>query len=696
MTMNHRRRLTQRVSLISLLSALAAAPLHAQEQETTGNAIVLDTVVVTGDNIARDLMETPSSVSVITATELEKEKPGKDEVRTVIQGTPNVLYTDNVSTPVIRGQDAQGPHTGGNAFFAGSVPRATINLDGHYLSYNELYFGATSSWDVESIEVFRGPQTTSQGANAIAGAIIVNTKDPSFTPEGAYRIEAGNHNQRRASVAWSAPITEELAARVSLDYSGRDTFIDYISPNFVQNEIGQEFMSANARLKLLWEPAEIAGLSVKLTYSHSRMKRPSAEGAAEPFDDLNSITNWMPAWDQTSQTAILDVDYDLGNGMIVNSKTQYSISDVERRVGTDNFGDANVDQDNYSNETKLSFGTLDDRFSGVAGVYLAFTDQDEWIEQGGESTFRDRKSNVGLYGEMNWRIDDRWTLAAGLRYQRDHIRRKGEVSPAFANTDLDYEHTFDAVLPKLTLSYQVSPDWTVGGLVSKGYNPGGISLDFAGSRDWTEFDEETVWNYELFTRAELLEGRLLLTGNLFYMDYENAQHNITTLVDGITQIQTVNAGDAEAYGLELAADYRPIDSLTLRGSLGLLHTEFKTFSQMPAYEGNEFARSPGKMFSLGASWDATDRLNLGGQARYIDGYYSNTANTPAYEVDGFTLVDVSASYRLSDRIELYGYVNNLLDERTPTLLEPARGDVVFTQGSMTAPRMVGLGIRGTF
>lgn len=690
----YRRRLTQGVSIITLLAALPAMPLHAQQAET--GPIVLDTIIITGDNIARDLMETPSSVSVVTAEELEREKPGKDEVRTVIQGTPNILYTDNVSTPVIRGQDAQGPHTGANAFFAGSVPRATINLDGHYLSYNELYFGATSTWDVDSIEVFRGPQTTSQGANAIAGAIIVNTKDPSFTPEGAYRIEAGNYNQRRASVAWSAPITEELAARVALDYSGRDSFIDYVSPNFVQNEIGQEFMNANARVKLLWQPAEIAGLSVKLTYSHSRMKRPSAEGASAPFDDLASVTNTMPAWDQTTQTGILDVDYDLGNGLVLSSKTQYSTSDVERRIGAVNMGDANVDQDNYSNESKLSFGSLDDTFSGVAGIYVAFTDQDEWLEQGGPSTFRDRKSNLGIYSELNWRIDDRWTLSGGLRYQRDHIRRTGDVSPLFANSDVDYDRTFDEILPKLSLSYQVNPDWMVGGMISKGYNPGGVSLDFAGSKDWTDFDAETVWNYELFTRAELLEGTLFLTGNLFYMDYKNAQHNISTLVDGQSYVQTVNAQDAESYGLELALDYRPIDSLTLRGSLGLLHTEFTRFEQMPAYEGNEFARAPGKMFSLGASWDATDRLNLGGQVRYIDGYYSNTANTPTYEVDGFTLVDVNASYRINDRVEVYGYVNNLLDEHAPTLLEPARGDVVFTQASLTAPRMVGLGLRGRF
>jgi len=92
----------------------------------------------------------------------------------------------------------------------------------------------------------------------------------------------------------------------------------------------------------------------------------------------------------------------------------------------------------------------------------------------------------------------------------------------------------------------------------------------------------------------------------------------------------------------------------------------------------------------------TDRFSLGGQARYTDGYYSNTANTPAYEVDNYTLVDIHASYKLRDNLEVYGYVNNVFDERTPTLLEAARGTVVFTQGSMTSPRMFGIGIRGTF
>ncbi len=171
-----RGRLARGASLLSIIAALAAAqPALAQEA-----SVDLGTIYLTGEKQQRDLKDTASSVTLITAEELDREKPGKDDVKTVLQGTPNVVYTDSVSTPVIRGQNAEGPHTGATAFFAGTMPRATINVDGHYLSYNELYFGGSATWDVSSIEVFRGPQTTSQGANAIGGAIIVNTKDPSW------------------------------------------------------------------------------------------------------------------------------------------------------------------------------------------------------------------------------------------------------------------------------------------------------------------------------------------------------------------------------------------------------------------------------------------------------------------------------------------------------------------------------------
>lgn len=673
------------------LTATMVNPLLAQDAdgETT-----LEPIVVTGEKTRRSMKDTASSVSVKTKQEIEQEKAGNASVTEVLADVPNVVYPDSVSAPVIRGQDAQGPNTGATAFFAGTVPRATINIDGHYLNYNEFYFGATSVWDLESIEVFRGPQTTSQGANAIAGAIIVNTKDPSFTPEASYLAEIGSYNTRRAAVALSGPIIEdELAARVSLDYSGRDTFIDYINTGFQRGSTDQDFKSFTGRAKLLWEPSAVPGFTAKLTYSYGASNRPSQEAASAPYEDLNHITTTMPTWEQYTHTGVLDLDYDFGNGMVLTNQTQFSDSDAIRTTGLVNNGDADIDQQSISNETRVNFGGEEDPLSGVVGLYYAHVKTDEILYLSGTSTFDDTKDNLGLFSEMTYRFNEQWSLTGGLRYQQDRVQRYG--LSVYSPTRVNFDETFSAFLPKLSLAYAATPEWTFGAMVSRGYNPGGVSLNLT-SRKWMEFKEESIWNYELFTRASLLDDSLSLTGNLFYMDMENAQYNIPVVVaTGVTQSYTINAEKAHAYGFELGADYQILDNLKLSASGGVLRTEIDEIKSNVSLEGNEFAKSPGYMVSFGATWDVNESLRVTGSVRHLDGYYSDTANTAAYAVKPYTVADIRASYAFSDKIELYGYVKNIFDERSATYMQQNRG-IGGTEASMTAPRMIGLGVKGTF
>ncbi|WP_313666025.1 TonB-dependent receptor domain-containing protein [Shinella sp.] len=686
------RRLAAGVSVaaLSLLPALAAS---AQDIASSG-ATVLETITVTGEKVSRDMKSTASSVSIKTSREIDREKTGNATVSEVIADVPNVVYSDTVSAPVIRGQDSQGPLTGQGSFWGGTVPRATINLDGHYLNYNEFYFGATSVWDLDSIEVFRGPQTTSQGANAIAGAIIVNTKDPTFTPEAAYQAEIGNYNSKRASIALSGPIVEDqLAARLAIDYSGRDTFIDYVNAGFRHSGTDQDFSALNARFKLLWEPTDIPGLTAKLTYSHTSSNRPSQEAASRPFNELEHITTTMPSWEQHTNTGILDIAYDFENGVKVFNQTQYSSSNVQRATGIVDGGNADIDQATVSNETRVAFGDENDTVSGVAGLYYARTQTDEALYLSGLSSFDDTKRNLGLFGEVSYRFAERWTLTTGLRYQNDRIERAG--SSVFAPTPVDFDTTFSALLPKASLAYAVNDDWTVGALVSRGYNPGGVSLNL-NARRWQPFEEETIWNYELFTRATLLDDRLTVNSNLFYMDFKNAQYTIPVVISpGVTQSYTINAEEAHAYGLEIGADYQLLDNLTLKGSAGILRTKIDRIASNVAYEGNEFAKAPGYMVTFGASWDVTEKLNLSGQVRHLDGYYSDTSNTAAYAIKPYTIADIRASYKLHDNMEAYGYVKNVFDERSPTYMQQNRG-IGGIEASMTAPRMFGIGVKGTF
>lgn len=686
------RRLSRSVSLISLMS-VAITSSWAQEPARSGG-IQLEEIVITGEKVQRDLKNTASSVTVITPKEIESQKTGDPTVSTVINGLPNVFYTDSVSTPIIRGQDTQGPLTGQNSFWGGTVPRATINLDGHYLNYNESYFGGTSVWDVKSIEIFRGPQTTSQGANAIAGAIIVNTKDPTFKPEGSFLTEIGNYNTRRAAFAVSTPIIkDELAVRAAVDYSGRDTFINYINPNFQHGDTDQNFKNLNARFKMLWVPSAIPGFEAKLTYSYTSSNRPSQEAASAPYSRLTHITTTMPSFNQDTNTGILDLSYDLGNKFKIINQAQYTNSSVHRKTGLLNNGYADVEQRNVSNEMRVLYGEQNDILSGMAGIYYAHTKTDEILYLSGTSTFKDTKQNLGLFSEMRYRLTDQWTLTGSLRFQQDNIERLGRS--VFARLPVNYDRTFSAVLPKISLAYAVTPNLTVGAMVNRGYNPGGVSLNLT-SGQWLPFKEETLWNYELFTRANLFNDRLTVSGNLFYMDFKNAQYNIPVVIStGVVQTYTINADKAHAYGLEVGGDYRLLDNLTLKASAGLLQTRIDRISSNVSYTGKEFAKSPGYMLSFGASWDVTEKFNVNGNVRHLDGYYSDIANTPIYVIKPYTIADVRLSYQVADNLQLYGYVKNIFDTRAPTYMQQNRG-IGGTEASMTEPRMFGVGLRGTF
>lgn len=672
------------------------SPAFAQDRAATGGdagPIVLQEIVLTGEKVLRTLAQTAASVAVIGKAEVAENK-ANETVEKAIADVPNITFAGTVGAPMIRGQDSQGPNSGAGAFFGGTVPRASINVDGRYLSYNEYAFGAASVWDAAGIEVYRGPQTTSQGANSIAGAIILRTNDPTFTPEGAVQLQYGSRQMRRASLAYSAPVSADFAARIALDYSGRDTFVDYVNPAFAKGDSDQDFEARTARVKLLWTPAALPGFEAKLTLQHNQTNRPSSESAFAPFEDLESRALTMPSWKQRTNAAVLDLSNDFGNGMRLVSQLQYSDINSRRIIEPITSGGATIDLSSVSNETRLLFGEDSaSAVSGVAGLYLSRIKTDETLRLRGTSTFEDQKDSLGLYTEATWRLDSAWSVTGGLRYQRDRVQRWGKSS--FSRKPLNYDETFEAWLPKLSVAYDISDHTTVGAMISRGYNPGGVTLNLK-SGEYVAFDPETVWNYELFARSEV-NDRLRLNGNLFYSDFKNAQRYVqVSLPESIGQSLTVNAESAKSYGLELGMDWQARDDLRLRGGLGLLHTEIGTFSSAQAnLGGKEFARAPRSTLSLAADWDITPQLRLTGDIRHSDGYFSDDENTDAYQIDAYTVANTRLTYTAANGLELYGYVTNIFDERAPLnkMINRSAGGI---EAAMLEPRAFGIGLTHRF
>ncbi len=660
---------------------------RALVEEESGPAR-LNPLIVTGERIERTVFETPSSVVVVTGEELE-DTPAFNDVDNVLDFIPNIVGGGTSGDgPTIRGIDTTGELIGANGFLGGARPRATITVDGRPLSYNEFIYGETSVWDLERLEVFRGPQTSAQGVNSIAGAIYVVTADPTFEPEVKVQGEVGNENRRRLSAAFSGPIVaDELAGRVAVDFQRRDSFVDFD----VALEDGppiDEFESIVARGKLLWQPNALPDLSTKVTFSFNQTDTPQAEFVTVPFRDLNAGP--AATFPTKSYSGIHDLSYAFSDNLEVSNRFSATGTKIERFAVTDSFGRGDIDGLQFTNETTLNWRLPDHNLSGLLGAYYQNDNTDEFIDFSaflGIGEFEDTQTSVGLFGEVNYQVTERLDVTAGLRYQRDSQDRDGTIG-AFT---VDFDKTFDALLPKFVVGYDVSDELRVGALAVRGFNPGGTTIFFAdGAQD--TFDAETVWNFELFGRARLLDNRLALDANAFYALYDDFQTIAIRGFDpiGNPEFEVGNADRATSYGLELSADLQATDDLRIFGGLGLLDTEIVNFpdSADPNIEGNQFARAPHVTASGGASYEVIDNLTLGGRVRYVSSYFSDDNNTQGQKAGDYIVADFQLSY-VYEAVEAYAFVNNAFDEFY--LIND-----VGTLAIVGTPREYGVGLRVSF
>ncbi|MEM8970837.1 MAG: TonB-dependent receptor, partial [Pseudomonadota bacterium] len=385
--------------------------------------------------------------------------------------------------------------------------------------------------------------------------------------------------------------------------------------------------------------------------------------------------------------------YRLSPAVTFFNQVQYSDILIDRSINPANLGNARIDATDFANESRVNFNLLEGAITGVAGIYYRKQKSVDYLNFLGSNLFDDDKTGLGIFSETTWKFADRWSLTGGLRYQRDEQTRTG-TSPFIPGT-LSFDGKFEEVLPRVALAYDISPQITIGALASKGYNPGGILLSVI-QQEYVPFKKETLWNYELFARTTLLNGRLNVNANLFYTDFTDAQRQQSTAIPGtsLTDLVVLNAEDARSYGLEVSGRFTVTDSFRITGGFGLLQTEFKEFSAAVAdLEGKEFQQAPGFMFNVGFDWEFMKGLTFGASVRHTDEYFSDDINTRSLGVDAFTVADFKLSYQPDERIRIFGYVNNAFDSihATNRRAQPNRsgGQDVFV--TIERPREFGVG-----
>ena len=669
-------KLSPRLSLISLcLMSAYSFSTHAEESQQT---TVLDEITVTGEKFERSQSSTGSSTTVVTGDQFKREANLMSATQ-LLKRDVNILDTGlGNDLPTVRGVDGSGPAVGAVAFFAGSRPRLNMQIDGRTSSYNELAFGTKSLWDMKQVEIYRGAQSYAQGRNAIAGAVVMTSNDPTQDWEGAAKLNMGNHRLAQTSAMISGPlIKDELAFRLSVDHQQRETSVDLPHYNPVGNP--RWFKATNTRAKLLWTPSALPDLYSRLTFNHLNARAPQSETELQP--NSPRYTPERPVFQTRSASTIWDIGYQLSDRWKWENKLVYTHFIHDRKT-TSPFNTAlppnrrgvpaRVDGNEFQIEPIVKYES--EKYRGLFGLFYFNAKQDESVTMlNGRiartpitTNFNDKTKTKAAFGEITFTPDIPFELTLSARYEQEHHQRKGKSAMFSINRDKKY----NVFLPKADIAWKINDDQRLGFKVGKGYNPGGAGVTFGVPYTSYEYDAEYVWNYELYHRWTSADKRLRINSNLFYNDYKDMQLPFTL---GPNSIVIRNADKVVTYGAEINTEWQATEKLALNAGIGMLKTDIKRYPNS-GIEGNKLARAPSFSGKVGANYRLLDHLEIGTNYSYNSSYYSTADNLANGKVGHYDQLDVYLAYDFKHaRITLYA--DNVLNSRKDILLVPRSGDI---------------------
>jgi iron complex outermembrane recepter protein len=365
--------------MVLAASALGMVVAHgARAAETAPVAVVEDptnaveAVVVTGEKTNRGLQQTVTSVAVTTAARIERENI--QDFYDVVARTANMSETYGKTGFTIRGvsnSNVSGGGTGG---------LATVYVDGAALPQEAVYGGPLDMWDIGQVEILRGPQSTLQGRNSLAGAVIITSANPTYAPQFRARMNIASGDDRSYAIAAGGPIVaDQLAFRVAVEKRDSDGFI--YNPNLKQDMDAVD--NLYVRGKLLFTPGAAPNLRVLLTYArndrdggyqftYSRTDRPN-------YYDHRVDLSGDPSRTKT-KTDILtaDVAYKFGDTLTLNAIASFNAVDTDATIDFD-MGPARSSYGTRAQTTKTASQELrlnyeGDRLKGLIGVYHAKRD----------------------------------------------------------------------------------------------------------------------------------------------------------------------------------------------------------------------------------------------------------------------------------------------------------------------------------
>jgi iron complex outermembrane receptor protein len=696
-----------------------AAPVDQPEAGETD-----DTIYVTVRRRSEALQDVPAAITAFTADTIEAA--GIERPLDFINLTSNVNLVET--------QNA------GNAFIIirgitqarNSEPSVAVIVDG-VQQVNPAQFNQ-ELFDIEQIEVLKGPQGGLYGRNAIGGAIVIRTRQPSDEFEGRVQVGADNGFGYWLRGGISGPISDTLRFRVAGSW--------YDTEGFIRNEfLGEDadpVEDLGLRGTLLWTPT--TNFSADLRGSINRLRTQALY--FNIVSDVNDTSlpvrvNNAGQNDRDIENVSLRLNYDTGFGTLTSVTSYDTIDEIltgdafdflpipesfffnlfEFLFGAGNGFDLNQSQflDVEAISQEIRFTSPEERrFRYIVGAYGI--DTNRFISTGNmidtnngvfpvfrtpttnplnpQFTFlADRQNNFAwaVFGNASYDITEQLEVDLSLRYDRDRRRQTTLTPTAFlpnvpgfpAGATGDVRtRIFDDWQPKVTLTWEPSPTLTLYGGYSRGFRSGGFNQTGVGAVAFANgivgvgdiFEDETANTFELGGRAQLLDRRLRLAANVYMTETKNSYFFVFLAANSTQNLG--NVPEADIWGFELEATARPMAGLDLSAAFGYTNSEITDFPD-PAVIGNELPLISRYTLNLGAQYRAP--ITAGGLGLLARVDYRRTGRTwwepfNTTSRDPINLVNARLGLE-GENWSLVGFAENLFDEEYNAEFSP--GGFVF-------------------
>ncbi|MBD7942299.1 TonB-dependent receptor [Brevundimonas guildfordensis] len=683
---------------------MASAAQAQQAPAMEAQASTVDDIIVSARRRDEALKDVPVSVSAMSAERLEQT--GASDITALQQQTPNATVqvargSNSTLISFIRGIGQQDP-------LWGFEPGVGLYVDDVYVARPQ---GAVLDiFDIERIEVLRGPQGSLYGRNTVGGAIkyVTSRLDPD-APELTLRGAYGSYNQIDLLAQGSMPVTDKLRIGGAVASYNRDgygenlnTGAEHYDKDVLAGRVSVEFQPTdNTFFRLAYDRVEDRS---NPRHGH-REQAGVGPGAGVPGSVYDTYAGLGDRNKVTTEGVSLTAQVDLNDVWTVKSITAYRSGDTDTLIDFDNTPAPTLDvpaiygDHQFTQEFQALFST--DRIQGVAGIFYL-----DGTASGAFDTIAQnfgivigtagyvKTTSIALFTDINLDLTDRLHLGLGARYTVDdktgHVFRANYLgatrspllggtarAPILLRTDYTRSNSFDQFTPKASLSYDFSDRITGYASYSKGYKSGGF--DMRGDAILTPntvngYQPETVDSYEIGLKGSAFDRRLSFASALFYNEYQDQQ--VTTQVPAVGGIASFvdNVGSSKFYGAEVEGSLILTDSLTANFAVGYLDSKFEQFLRYnlttQQYEDISdlvvLQNAPKWTGYFGLTWlgeVAGGSLAVTPSVSYRDDYSQFEFPNPVLDQEAFALVDLSVVWTDPSNkwtVGLYG--KNLTDE----------------------------------